>query len=310
MTTIYKFVEDAAGNPLWVEPLYQFQYGLEPIQTSPCIAAENFAPGVQVPCENGTQTWDGYWFPGLLSKHPTSADDWSVNSSRFKIPYNPHVGCMGLAPSAVDVIDSIPPRPTGGNLDNRRIGVGAKMYYPVEVAGALLSMGDAHLAQGDSELDGTGVEASVNGRFKIDLLKASELPPMLQNLTFPLLENVNEWVVHGFTFTDFIAELGYDQPDGPDDIVYFKSDINMAMSNTYVNARDMLMRMGYSESEVRTMLTAGADFGITQVVDGNWGTHCVLPKWVLNPTSSAYSASNMCGTSVPLSNTSAFQKSP
>ena len=72
----------------------------------------------------------------------------------------------------------------------------------------------------------------------------------------------------------------------------------------------MLMRMGYSESEVRTMLTAGADFGITQVVDGNWGTHCVLPKWVLKPTSSAYSASNMCGTSVPLSNASAFQKSP
>ena len=42
----------------------------------------------------------------------------------------------------------------GGNLDNRRIGIGASMYYPVSVDGALLSMGDAHSAQGDSEFDG------------------------------------------------------------------------------------------------------------------------------------------------------------
>ena len=47
------------------------------------------------------------------------------------------------------------------------IGVGTTMYYPVEVAGALLSMGDAHAAQGDSELDGTGIETSLTGKFKI-----------------------------------------------------------------------------------------------------------------------------------------------
>lgn len=42
----------------------------------------------------------------------------------------------------------------GGNLDDRRIGIGASMYYPVSVEGGLLSMGDAHSAQGDSEFDG------------------------------------------------------------------------------------------------------------------------------------------------------------
>ncbi len=52
----------------------------------------------------------------------------------------------------------------GGNVDDRRIGVGATMYYPVKVAGALLSMGDAHTAQGDSELDGTAIETSINGQ--------------------------------------------------------------------------------------------------------------------------------------------------
>lgn len=73
-------------------------------------------------------------------------------------------------------------------MDDRRIGVGATMYYPVAVAGALLSMGDAHTAMGDSELDGTGIETSVNGRFRLTLHKKATMEPMLQNLTFPLLE--------------------------------------------------------------------------------------------------------------------------
>lgn len=39
-------------------------------------------------------------------------------------------------------------------MDDRRIGIGATMYYPVAVEGGLVSMGDAHSAQGDSEFDG------------------------------------------------------------------------------------------------------------------------------------------------------------
>ena len=46
----------------------------------------------------------------------------------------------------------------GGNVDDRRIGIGATVYYPVAVEGGLaktiVSMGDAHSAQGDSEFDG------------------------------------------------------------------------------------------------------------------------------------------------------------
>ena len=45
----------------------------------------------------------------------------------------------------------------GGNVDDRRMGIGATMYYPVAVEGGLISMGDAHTAQGDSEFDGEAV---------------------------------------------------------------------------------------------------------------------------------------------------------
>lgn len=48
-------------------------------------------------------------------------------------------------------------------MDNRRIAIGSTLFLPVEVAGAFLSAGDAHTAQGDSELDGTGIETSING---------------------------------------------------------------------------------------------------------------------------------------------------
>ena len=109
-----------------------------------------------------------------------------------------HVGCMGLAPASHDVVDSIPPMPSGGNLDDKRIGVGMTMYYPVEVAGALLSMGDAHMAQGDSELDGTGIETSITGKFKLEVVKAAAFGDMEAALDFPLGETATHRIVHSF----------------------------------------------------------------------------------------------------------------
>ncbi len=49
---------------------------------------------------------------------------------------------MGLAPAEADFVSSIPPGHTGGNIDDWRIGKGARMYYPVAVAGAYFSVGD------------------------------------------------------------------------------------------------------------------------------------------------------------------------
>lgn len=61
-------------------------------------------------------------------------------------------------------------------------------------------MGDAHTAQGNSEFDGTGIETSINGDLRLTLHKADSLPKQLQGLSFPLLENDNEYVVHGLTY--------------------------------------------------------------------------------------------------------------
>jgi acetamidase/formamidase len=64
------------------------------------------------------------------------------------------------------MVDSIPPSYTGGNIDNWRIGKGATMYYSVAVEGGLLSVGDSHASQADSELCGTAIECALNGTFR------------------------------------------------------------------------------------------------------------------------------------------------
>jgi acetamidase/formamidase len=183
-----------------------------------------------------------------------------------KIPINYHIGCMGLPPASHDFVDSIPPMVTGGNLDNKRIGVGTTMYYPIEVEGALLSMGDAHTAQGDSELDGTGIETSITAKVKVTVIKASSFNDWQAALDFPLGETETEWIVHGFTETDYL-ETFFEDPTA----IYGASSIDKAMKNAFMQTRKFVMNAyGLTEMEAVSIITQGIDFGMTQLVDGNW----------------------------------------
>ena len=70
----------------------------------------------------------------------------------------------------------------------------------LQVAGALLSMGDAHIAQGDSEFDGTGIETSITGKFKITLHKKGSLPKTVKVGSAQqcyMFETIAEWTVTG-----------------------------------------------------------------------------------------------------------------
>src|SRR5262249_40615740 len=71
-----------------------------------------------------------------------------------------------------------PPRETGGNMDVRQLVVGAKLWLPVDVPGALFSIGDLHFAQGDGEVCGTAIEVagSVTVRFAVHAVPAPAFP--------------------------------------------------------------------------------------------------------------------------------------
>jgi formamidase len=47
---------------------------------------------------------------------------------------------------------TVPPREHGGNCDIKDLSRGSKIYFPVYVDGAGLSMGDLHFSQGDGEI--------------------------------------------------------------------------------------------------------------------------------------------------------------
>ncbi len=80
----------------------------------------------------------------------------------------PFFGSIGVAPSPlVRRVSSGPPGHHTGNLDNKELVVGSTLYLPVQVPGALLSLGDAHAMQGDGEVTLTALETSVRGTVQV-----------------------------------------------------------------------------------------------------------------------------------------------
>src|SRR6185295_9183069 len=78
------------------------------------------------------------------------------------IPLHPFFGSMGVAPAPeLGRVSSNPPGRHAGNLDNRELGVGSTLFIPVFAPGALFECGDGHAAQGDGEVDITGLETSL-----------------------------------------------------------------------------------------------------------------------------------------------------
>ena len=71
---------------------------------------------------------------------------------------------MGVAPGEPGRRSSIPPGVFGGNVDNWRFGPGVTVRYPVFHEGAGFFVGDPHFAQGDGEICGTAIEASLDVR--------------------------------------------------------------------------------------------------------------------------------------------------
>merc|ERR1719409_2204745 len=81
------------------------------------------------------------------------------------------------------------------------------------------------------------------------------------------------WVVHGFSRTDYLAM------SDPGMIFSLPTPVGDAMTNAFSQTRKFLMAMyGITDAEATTIITQGVDFGVTQVVDGNFGVHAVIPK--------------------------------
>lgn len=214
-------------------------------------------------------------YPGVPVDHASIEKNWGVMPN-IRVPLRPHFGCMAVAPREADLVDSIPPGYFGGNFDNWRAGKGSTLYLPVAVPGALFSCGDGHLAQGDGEINGTGLEASLTGRFRFIVHKReSTEKTYLNGLNGPLLETPDEFVLHGFSYPNYLRDLGRNAQSE----IYKKSSLSRALRSAFRSTRKFLMdTRGLSEDEALSLISVGVDFGVTQVADGNWGVHAVIRK--------------------------------
>lgn len=78
------------------------------------------------------------------------------------IPLKPFMGVMALSPPPeTGRVSSIPPDFFGGNLDIKHLVKGTTLYLPVSVPGGLFTTGDCHSAQGNGEVSGVAIEASL-----------------------------------------------------------------------------------------------------------------------------------------------------
>jgi len=91
------------------------------------------------------------------------------------VPLKPFAGTIGNSPAAPGLHSVVPPRRVGGNLDIRDLTAGVILYLPVEVEGALFSVGDTHAAQGDGEVCGTAIESPMDVVLTLDLVKGANL---------------------------------------------------------------------------------------------------------------------------------------
>jgi acetamidase/formamidase len=179
-------------------------------------------------------------------------DGWATErNTGLRLAIRPFMGVMGNAPAEPGRHSTTPPRRVGGNIDCRELVVGTTLLLPVEVEGALFSVGDGHAAQGDGEVGQTAVEC---GMERVELRFGVRRGLVLDG---PEAETPAGYVTLGFGESlDDAAETA------------LRSML-----------RRVQARFGLARAEAMALCSVAVDLHVTQVVNGGTlGVHAVLPS--------------------------------
>ncbi len=173
-------------------------------------------------------------------------------SKGIEIPLRPFFGCMGVAPPpSLGRVSSGPPGVHAGNLDNKELVAGTRLFIPVHVPGALFAVGDGHAAQGNGEVCITAIETSLHGTLQFFVRKDLKL-------SWPRAETPSHYIV-----------MGLDK------------DLTKATKLAVREAIDFLVtQKDLSPDDAYMLASVAVDFCITQVVDGTLGVHGMIPKGI------------------------------
>jgi formamidase len=171
-----------------------------------------------------------------------------------------------VPPEAADGLRTIPPRELGGNLDIRQLVAGSRLWLPVDVPGALFSVGDLHFAQGDGEVCGTAIEVAgaVTVRFQV-------IHDALHHPRFPTFETPGRPARRSFATTGIPVDVGM--------------DLNVAAREALIEMIDHLeATYAFARPAAYALCSAAVDLRISEVVDVPYPlVSALLPLDVFEP---------------------------
>src|SRR4051794_3482764 len=172
----YVTVSPALGmfGSLRPEPLAQFSAWTEPSQLSdPSPGSVPTAIPADQPHNGGAAFVQLFGFErGQNTGFATFVG--GDTGTHARIPLRPFMGILGNAPLRHGMFRTFPPNVSGGmggNTDVRQLVAGSRLQLPVYVEGALFSAGDGHMAQGDGEISGTGLETLMSVTLRFGVIK-------------------------------------------------------------------------------------------------------------------------------------------
>jgi len=197
--------------------------------------------------------------PGMMHDHPPPPGgkviqyDIASNTVNFApgihFPMRPFMGIMAVAPT--QTISSRSPGIYGGNMDFEKLQAGATLYLPVLVRGALFVTGDSHAGQGDGEVSGNAIEASMTPTLQFVLHKGAG-----QDMTMPYAEDAKNFYILGMN-----------------------PSLNLALDYAVRETIDFLSRnYGLSKADAYSLCSTAIDFGIAEAVDQNLVVYGTIPK--------------------------------
>jgi acetamidase/formamidase len=204
---------------------------------------------------------DEFTKPALrIWKLESVLDGYADFGAGIRIPMAPFCGEVGIAPEADGAFSTIPPYRHGGNMDTKHLTEGSHLFLPVEVKGALFSIGDGHAAQGDGEVCGTAIETPMRATVRLTVRKDVRVRAPQFLTAGPLAQRVN---TASYYATDGI---------GPDLMEAARDAIRQMIEH-------LERSYGLSRQDAYMLCSVAVDLKICEIVDApNWLVGAFLPQ--------------------------------
>jgi formamidase len=169
-----------------------------------------------------------------------------------------HGAVPAEGPVAYEGLRTIPPRENAGNVDIKQLTAGTTFRIPVFVDGALMSVGDAHFAQGDCEACGQAIEVRGTLRARLTLQKAADRAGRIARVHFERSTPTPDIGAYLATTGVCVDAQGRNESE----------DLTLAARNALrAVIENLTAERGFTREQAYTICSVAVDLKVSQVVD-------------------------------------------